>query len=268
MNDMSKAAVAWRAWLPESALGRAGIDQALADVARHWSTKWLARKSVRPLGALAATHVPPAGNSLRWVVLDNDVAVAMSNAAADRLTMLMFGETAPPTAFADADRRVLDSLLDDALRDLCRRIAEMLGLPPEARWRELGDDGLPSIDRSRGCQLGIDAATPLLHLVLATDVLVALAKRGAARSPMRERVKPIVAGLATQQVAVSASLGHCALTIADLANLGIGDVLVLDRATDAPLRLSIDGTALRRGKCSVQRDGERLELQLLEPLAS
>lgn len=268
MNDMSKVPTAWRAWLPESALGRAGVDQALVNVTRHWSTKWLARKSVRPLGALAMTRTPLADTSLRWLALDNDVAIAVSGVAADRLAMLMLGETVPPSAVIDADRRVLDSLIEGALQDLCRRVAEALGLPPEARWRELGGGEAPAIERSRVCQLGVDSATPLLHLVVATDVLIALARTRAARSPVRHRVKPIAAGLANQQVDVSASLGRCALTLADLAGLGVGDVLLLDRATDASLALSFNGVPSRRGKCSVQRDGDRLELKLLEPLAS
>jgi hypothetical protein len=267
MNEMSKVATGWRPWLPESALARGGVDQALADVARHWSANWLARKSVRPLGALAAMPTLPGAGS-HWLVLDNDVAIALSGAAADRLAMLMLGESTPPTTLADADRRVLDSLVEAALQDLCRRLAEALGLSPEARWRELGADDAPSIDRPRTCQFGVDTATPLLHLALATDALVALARARAARSPIRDRVKPIAAGLATQQVDVSAALGRCSLNLADLAGLGVGDVLLLDRKVDAPLALSVDGLPTRRGTCSVQRDGGRLELKLLEPLAS
>lgn len=266
MNDMSKIATGWRPWLPEGALARGGVDQAFADVARHWSAKWLARKSMRPLGALAASPILP-GDGQRWLTLDNDVAVALSNGAADRLAMLMLGENAPQTII-DADRRVLDNLVEGAVQDLCRRLAEALGLPPETRWRELGADEAPSVERPRSCQLGVDAATPLLRFTLATDVLVALAKARASRSYVRDRVKPIAAGLASQQIQVSAALGRCSLTLADLAGLGVGDVLVLDRATETPLALSLDGAALRRGKCSVQRDGDRLELKLLEPLAS
>jgi flagellar motor switch/type III secretory pathway protein FliN len=265
MNDMSKVATGWRPWLPESALARGGVDQALAEVARHWSAKWLARKSVRPLGALAAVPTLP-GGGLRWLALDNDVAIALSNGASDRLAMLMLGENAP-LKISDADRRVLDSLVEGALRELCRRIAEALGLPPETRWREPDADA-PPIDRPQTCQFGVDTATPLLHLGLATDVLIALARARAARSPIRARVKPIAAGLATQQVEVSAALGRCSLTLADLAGLGVGDVLLLDRKANAPLALSVDGVPTRRGTCSVQHDGDRLELKLLEPLAS
>lgn len=267
MNDMSKGPTAWRAWLPESALGRGGVDQALADVARHWSSKWLARKSVRPLGTLEAARVPLADGST-WLVLDDEVAIAISSAAADRLAMLMLGEAALPATLVDADRHVLDALIDGALQDLCRRVAEALGFAPETRWRELSRDGAPSIDRSFMCKLGVDAATPLLHFVIATDVLIARAKARAGLSPLRGRVKPIATGLAAQQVDISASLGRCALTLADLAGLGVGDVLVLDRTAEAPLALSLNGVQARRGKVSVQRDGDRLELKLLEPLSS
>jgi len=267
MNDMSRAPTAWRAWLPDSALGAAGVDQALADVARQWSTKWLARKSVRPLGTLAATRMSLADSS-RLLVLDDDVAIAISAAASDRLAMLMLGESTLPATLADADRRVLDSLIDAALQDLCRRTAEALGFSPEARWEEAGAGQDLSVDRPRTCQLGVDTGTPLLHFAVATDVLIARAKARAGRSPIRDRVKPIAAGLAAQQVDISASLGRCALTLADLAGLGIGDVLVLDRTTDAPLALSVNGAPARRGTCSVQRDGDCLALKLLEPLAS
>jgi len=265
MTDMSRAPTAWRAWLPDSALGAGGLDQALADAARQWSTKWLARKSVRPLGTLAAARMPP-GEGARWLVLDDDVAIAISDAAADRLAMLMLGESMPPATVADADRGVLGRLIDAALQDLCRHIAEALGFSPETRWRELGAGEVSSIDRM--CQLGVDTATPLLHFAVATDVLIARAKARAGRSPMRERVRPVAAGLAAQQVDISASLGRCALTLADLAGLGVGDVLVLDRTAEAPLALSVNGAPVRRGTCSVQRDGDCLALKLLEPLAS
>jgi hypothetical protein len=267
MNDMSKIVTDWRPWLPESALARGGVDQALADVARQWSAKWLARKSVRPLGVLATAGLSLA-DSARCLVLDDDVALVMSSVAADRLAMLILGEPAPPASLDAADRRVLDTLIDAAVQDLCRRIAEALGFSPETRWRDLGRDDVPSIERPLVCQMGVDAATPLLHFAVATDVLIARARARAGRSPVRDRVKPIAAGLVVQQVDISASLGRCSLTLADLAGLGVGDVLVFDRTAEAPLALSLNGVPARRGACSVQRDGDRLELRLLEPLAS
>jgi flagellar motor switch/type III secretory pathway protein FliN len=267
MNDMSKVATGWRPWLPESALARGGVDQALAEVARHWSAKWLARKSVRPLGALVAPHKVRTHGPLRWTTLDDCVAIAASSTSTERLAALLLGE-AVPTALGDADRNIVDKLVHGALQDLQRRLAELFGLPPEAHWRQLSDGEAPSIAHARACQLGDEDADPFLHLYVATEAIVALAKARATRPAARDAVKPIAAGLATQQVDVSAAMGRCSLTLADFAGLGVGDVLLLDRKTDAPLALSIDGLPARRGTCSVQRDGDLLELKLLEPLAS
>lgn len=267
MNDMSNSPIVWRAWLPESALARGGADQALADAMRQWSTKWLARKGVRPLGTLTAAHMLPVGGSLHWLTLDDDVAIALTGEAMDRLAMLMLGETVPPTTIVAADRRVIDNVIETALQDLCRRIAELLGLSPDARWRELGEGEVPTIDRPRTCQLGVDPSTPLINLAIATDALFALAKARSARGLPRQRVKPIVSGLAAQGVDISASLGRCSLTLADLAGLGVGDVLLFDGAADAPLVLALNGKPAGRGKCTVQHGADSLELRLLEPLA-
>jgi len=263
---MSKKPTTWRAWLPDSALARSGLDQSLADVARQWSLKWLARKTVRPLGALAVSPLSTDG-ALHWLALDADALVAVSTQATDRIAMLMIGETVPQS-IADADRAVLDSLVDVALQDLCRRIAETLGMPPEARWRELGEGAGPKIDRPRGAQLGVDQATPLLHVTFASDVMIALAKRRSPPAPIRERVKPLGTALVGQPVDLSASLGSCSLAIADLAGLAAGDVLVLDRVAHEPLPIAVNGRAGPRGKCTVQQGADSLELKLLEPLAS
>lgn len=268
MNDVSKIVPGWRAWLPESALGWAGGDQLLADVSRHWSAKWFARRSVRPSLPLAEAPALPAEASLVWSVLGLDAAIGVTKSGRDRLAMLMLGENRPVGDIAGSDRRVLDRMIEDALTDLCRRLGDALGFAPDARWRSLGNEETPLIERPRLCRLDVDTATPLVHIALATDLLIARAKARAARASRPRPLQSIAAALATQKVSVSAALGRCSLSLADLAGLGVGDVLLLDRTTDTPLSLALDGTAARRGLCAVERDGDRLHLRLLEPLTA
>lgn len=265
MTDASKAQISWRPWLPESALGEAGLDQALAEVARQWSTKWFARKSARLLSGLGEAKDPSADAGFSWRMLEGDVAIGVSALATGRLAALMLDE-AVPEAPGIGDQRVIDQLTDTALQDLGRRLAETLGLSPTARWREAGDADRPVFARARRCQLGVDIATPLLQIIVSGDALVARAKSRASRGPAPARLARIAEGLAQQRTEVAARLGRCSLTLADLAGLAIGDVLVLDGRADHPVPLAVNGKTAARGSCHVQRDGEQLHLQIVEPL--
>ena len=75
----------------------------------------------------------------------------------------------------------------------------------------------------------------------------------------------IKAALAPQPVTMAASLGRCALTLADLAGLAEGDVLLFDRKIGAPLPIALDG-GNRLGKCTVEQAGDNIQLRLLEAI--
>ena len=66
---------------------------------------------------------------------------------------------------------------------------------------------------------------------------------------------------------LSVAVGGCSITVAELQNLARGDVLVLDRALDAPLPLAVGRAAARRGACTLSQRGDRIALKITEALA-
>lgn len=250
-------------WLPPGALDRSAIDGGLADMARQWSSKWFARSTVRPLDVVAP--MATLAGEAQWLVLDNDLAIAVQPGARVALARLMLGATAGAEAATDGDARIVTDLSSACLDDLCRRVAQVFRLPAEARWTPLDGDGVPEIGQPRGCGLGVDSRA-LLRIVASTELMIALVKAGLPPTPRTAMLPPLAAGLAAQEVSLSALLGRCALTLADFADLSEGDVLVFDTALDAPLGLMLGGGAAPAGRCTVERSGDRLDLHLLDSL--
>lgn len=248
---------AYRAWLPPEAFADAAVDRRLSEAVEQWSLKWFADRTVRRLGGEARGALPgdPQVHSLEdglAVAVDGDARTAIAGAMLDAAIDL---KKAKP-----ADRRLFDRLSAACLEDLRSRLAQAFKLGPDARWR--------AGDRTDGFEPGSarafafdDAHEPLLVLFVTRELEVTSIK-SALRSPAPPTpLQPLAAGLAAQQVDMSALLGRCDLTVAELAGLTRGDVLVLDRALDLPLDLALNGQ-VRRGQCTVEQDGDQLRLKI------
>jgi hypothetical protein len=251
--------------LPEAALEDCAAEQLLADLTRQWSAKWFARQNMRPLGSITYRTPPEASaDGAGWLVLDEDLAIAVPDASRIAIASAMLDRPIDDATLTDADRQTVGDLAAAGLDDLCRRLAEMFRLSGDARWSQL-DSGLrPSIDRPRGCSIGVNGRTPLLQFVASTDLLITSIKSALIPPLSGSPLQPIASGLAAQSITVAAVLGRCQLTLADIADLSEGDVLVFDRDTHASLPLAIDGRT-QGGRCSVEQSNDCLQLKLLEP---
>lgn len=220
---------------------------------------------MRRLGPITGVTLPHAGaGGTGWLVLEEELAVAVPDASRLAIACAMLDRPIDDATLTDADRRTIADLATACLDDLCRRLAEMFRLPGDARWSQLEGEMLPLIDRPRGCGIGVNGRTPLLQVVAGTDLLIASIKAGLIPPLPGSPLQPIASGLAAQSIMVAAVLGRCQLTLADMAGLSAGDVLVFDRATDASLPLAIDGRT-QGGRCSVEQSNDGLQLKLLEP---
>ena len=69
-------------------------------------------------------------------------------------------------------------------------------------------------------------------------------------------------GLAPQVIALSARLGACRLAMGELAALGEGDVVILDRTLSDPATLVVDRVP-RPASCSIDVSATHLDLVLV-----
>ncbi|MEO9130643.1 MAG: FliM/FliN family flagellar motor C-terminal domain-containing protein [Sphingomonas sp.] len=257
----------YRSWLPEAALRTGRVDNLLEAVARTWSATWFARANARPLAAITPlpTHADLGGGGT-WLTLDRHLALGVPAASRLALAGMMLDTPNPPELLTESDQQLIDTLSSTCLDDLGRRVAEMFALAAASRWATSATSTMPEIAEPRGCSLGLETRTPLIRIVASTEQMVALTRAGLPPPPARNALRPIAAGLSGQSIVVSASLGRSAITLADMAGLSNGDVLVFDSKADAPLAIAVNGKPASRGRCTVAEVNGDLQLKLLEPV--
>lgn len=241
-------------------LGVAGASlvarlQAATDAAlRGWSQRWGVEAS-----CTAAAAQDAAAGETSWLVehgAASPVRLAWPGRLHDTLGRTLYGLASAPaggTLAAESVRHVAD--------DLLKRLAEAWFV---ARWTAPGDDAGAAPDAAIpprllalvDVQLTI-AGTPL------TARVPALRFRGAAATASRPLTPAAtVAAFAAAPASVEAVVGHAEISLADVAQLQPGDVLMLDTRLLDPLALRIAGSGATLAAALGARDGARA-VQLL-----
>lgn len=257
------------AWLPQEALRAGHVDRLIAEVTEQWSYKWFADRTVTRRGALAKVRPGTAvRENLEFYILEDGLAVASQDTARMAIAAAMLDAVVDLAKARPADRQLLDRLSASCIADLRSRLSQAFKLGQNARWQPAERLGVLPFDDVRSCALGFDGedGEPLLYLYFCGDIEIALIKSIVSCLPaVRGTLQPLSVGLASQPIALSALLGRCDLTVAELKGLSEGDVIVLDRELDAPLEIVVDGQ-VKHGQCTVEQEGDQLRLKITKPL--
>jgi flagellar motor switch/type III secretory pathway protein FliN len=95
------------------------------------------------------------------------------------------------------------------------------------------------------------------------ELAVRFRKSVVPRAPHEHQLRPLSEALEHQPISLSAFLGRCGLSLSEVEGLAEGDVLVLDRATDAPIDLVVD-RHLEPNLCRLEKNGEAYQLKILQ----
>jgi len=252
---------AYTAWLPPGAFADGAAERRLDGAIEQWAARWFADRTLRRWQSAVA---PRQGDDLERYDLDEGLALALNGAARTAVAGAMLDAALDVRKANSADRHLFDRLSAACLEDLRSRLAQAFRLDPQACWQPSDGTAAPPSADARAFAFE-DADEPLLLLFVTRDLEVASIKADLRAPPPAPALAPLVTGLAAQRVDLSALLGRCDLTIAELAGLTRGDVLVLDRDLDAPLDLAVDGQ-VKSGCCEVEQDGDRLNFKIVQTL--
>lgn len=247
--------LAFRPWLPaDTAAPRLALG-ALADMADAWSREWFAGEGARAAGALVRVDARGELRKTAWHAHEGGLAIGISASGIAALGAQVLG-VAAGTERAAADAALLETVGGECLDDLKKRSAVLLRLP---------EKGWTSADTQRAgpfyrLEIAGPLRNPVLTLEVSADLFVGLVKAKLPPAPASAPLGRPAEALAALPVSLSALLGRSSITVAELSGLAAGDVLVLDRALDAPLPLAIGGTLAPRGACTVSEDGSALKI--------
>jgi flagellar motor switch/type III secretory pathway protein FliN len=238
---------------------RALTDRVSGALAR-WQREWCAADVRRPEPLSDATPDAAFIATCRWrtgTAANFGVSVGCAATSPDTFISLLVGDgvrgtngEAAPTAATELERSALEaliaSLFDDVAPAAKRTAIEWDSEPPSER----------SFDRRRGnfavrLRLGKVDIVVALSAAIVEEFLKAQPRvRQFGNPPTSAR-----AALATQRVVVEVHAGAAQLTIAELASLGVGDVITLDRPLDRPLDVrAANGGAFCSGHLGVRDD--------------
>lgn len=254
--------LSWRPWLPEGTLAPASVQAALAELFERWSRNWFAGEPVRPAGPLSRIANPRA--ELRktvWHGCVEGVSIGLPPVGLSVLGAMVLDVSPSIGQRGEKDIALLDALGKEVLDDLKLRLSQLLTLGRPV-WNQADPD------RSGGSAYRLEILTGeralAIQLELSEPCFVRFVR---ASFPDPAEVPPLADGaaaLAGLPVSLAALLGRCHLTLAELAELVPGDVLVLDRMTGEDLPLSVAGATLAQGRCTVVEAGERPALKIAQ----
>lgn len=247
-----------QAWLPSMALVDGKLTEAVGATLARWHGKWISQP-----GLLTVKLQTPGRKSQQpeegWRTSCGSLAASMDRELALRLGASLLALRRPPPSAIAADKRLLQAVAGDAVRDLLGMLAVRFRAASATEYA----DQLPiapfhlrfAVRGSRG---------PLFHLVVAAGA--AATARKAVASPRRPLAplnsRPAVADAIC--IKASARIGTCRVTASDLDSLLPGDVLVLDSRISEHPQLAINGQVVEGERLSLAREGAALVIRSLE----
>jgi len=220
-----------REWLPWGVLNHDAVQETIEQVIAQWDAQWFTTPYVEVAGAESATtDARPEGDGAGWRVYRTMIAVRAGRAALSRMVSRALDMRADATGPTEADRYVLEGLEERILESLAEALEARFGIGGQARPEPErladpfhGDGGLivPLVDPS-----GRD----LLTLAIPGEAVFRHIKASFGRATGKTPVlRPLAEALAGVSIPLEAQVGRVELTLAELNELAVGDVLVLDR---------------------------------------
>ncbi|KRC78110.1 flagellar motor switch protein FliM [Sphingomonas sp. Root241] len=254
-----------RTWLPADA----SPDKAQAALTRTvaiWSNHWFARSEEPRAGRFGRAN--EIGRDLRdvaWHRCDTGAAVGIGAGGTIALGARAMGVASDIGDRTAADLALLRQLGEECLQDLRKRVRALLDLESSVQWRETPQAPAPE-DMVVRSELGSRGDAVQLAIAMPPWLLARLIRSCLPTAPELPPLATAQAALAGAELRLSAMLGGCELTLAEVEALAPGDVLVLDHLVDRTMPLAIEYRIAGRGTCTVAGTGEHLGLQLTQAL--
>lgn len=240
-----------RAWLPREAFTVAHLDAALAPILRDWSACWFAssefsvvdvRRDPRLSQALASSQIRRSRDVLE---------ISAAGRGKRALIELGLGLELEGLSLNEHDHAVLDCMVGRLLGDLIDRAAHLIGSPSGT------DLKMHSVTVAIGHR-GVEVA----QLSFPDWAIVDAIK--ASMSPTKPSASLADPARALGDIAVTleGQLGRIPLSIDELSNLAVGDILVIDRKHSASVDLVVQPGGRVAARGALHRHENRVAIKL------
>lgn len=236
-----------RDWLPTGAFTLDAVRASMGALIAHWSDRWflnvraeignvrLSKQNSRSAHSLTIRGITaeaelsgPGKRSLLEAALNTDFSGAVLTASDHEILNALASETV----------KNLLTIVDSALGQDCDRDGPKLSVAIRAGGGEM------------------------IELILPSGSLVQAIKRTVSNTPDFRKPTPRTEALKPIKLVAEGLLGRANLTLDDLRNLSIGDVVVLDAALESAVELRLHGTRKHIARGKMMRTNGRISIQL------
>lgn len=245
-------------WIPIGAAASGTVIEAADGVVRAWSQHWFAAATLKAsrTRAIDPKLKRPAADG--WRVYGAAAALNIDRAKVRGLLSLLLDAALEQLPSSSADDDVLAALEKQVLEDLALRFDTAFGgqAQPSQSMNTLQDPFQPYGGIEVTISDGVDAE--LLNVALPLSRVAAVAAPLTPRA--RHTLTPIGEALGPTTVELEATVGTATLSFGELRGLGLGDVLVLNRALDQGVEVSVRGSARVLAEAELQEVDGRAAL--------
>jgi flagellar motor switch/type III secretory pathway protein FliN len=245
-------------WLPDDAAAPPDATRALEALVEQWSGEWFVGESMRVDRSMASLS---SARGAVWQGCDQGVWLGLPLAGCLKLGAMVLGVSPAGDRRNKEDVLLLEAIGRDCLDSLKLTLSQRLGLDGplwqavETKW-----DEAPAY----GVEIASGAHKLALQLAFSRQGFARFVRAALPAPPAKPPLRAGSAAIAAVPVSVTASLGTCGLTVAELSGLECGDVLVLDAAIEAVMPLAVDHVRLAKGRCRVVERERGLALKIVE----
>lgn len=239
-------------WLPPGCIESAAVARPFADAVAQWAEHWFAAEPWSAVGGWQSDDAVASGGG--WTALRSAPQLTLlgTDRAALRTASAVLG-LPEQQRYTEADLRVLRRLASRVFDDLEQRIAALVGIHGG------GASGFPA---QYVLMIG-PGDSPVIALRCNAAQLIPVARRAFPALLDKTALADRLSACDDHRVPIAAVLGSANLTIEQIAQFEVGDVIVLDQSSDDPVPLAIadNPTAMR---CLLGERSGQIILEVME----
>jgi flagellar motor switch/type III secretory pathway protein FliN len=231
-------------WLPRDAFTEDAVRPALDQVLLAWSERWFAQARAVITAVQPSSEKPRMVQSLQ---VKSDASQAELPGRGKRVLLeAALGTDLSGLALTECDHRVLDDFVLAAVKDLLAALDAMA---------ESGDS--PALCVTLGLE-----GRELVNITLPANALIPAMK--AAMDGVRARgaaPKSRIEGLKSVKLVAQGLLGTANVSLDELRDLAVGDVVVLDNSLKSLVELKLPSNGQRIGRGRLVRTNDQISIQ-------
>lgn len=251
-------------WLPADAKAPLAAIAAIGNSVGTWSAEWFAGDGLRLAGSFVRSAAPR--TELRNVsryLCDGGLALVLGRASIKAIGALILSVPLGDLERTAADIALLEKVGAECFEALKQRLAALFEIDRGADWSK--SDTACLAGPVQRISIAASQSTDLqLAIELSEDMFARFVKSRLAPAAPEGPLGAPAQALAGLRIELSAALGKCGISVAELSRLAPGDVLQLDRALDQEVPLAVGFKPLGRGACTIVQNDGALALELTQ----